>query len=974
MRVLLAAFAVMALVTVNATAGTGTVQGSVADLETRQPLRGATVMLEAVGTSPLAGSRTYGAFAGKDGSFTVDNVPSGQWRAKVTYVGYKPITRVITVDDDKTTNASFDLPFDVKQIEEVVVTGLASRHPKSESEVAVSRVDAEELQKANVYTDFTQLLQGKAAGVNVQQSSGNVGGGMRFTVRGGGGLNGNGLPLIFVDGARIVAGEVAPTDIGGQNFSAMANINPQDIENIEILKGPAGAALYGTAGSNGVVLITTKRGLKSQDNLSIQAKAIFGWNENPKVYDSTIIESAEDVNALFRNGPIEEYNVSLNGNSGGLGYFLSYGYRDEQGIIEQNGLTRHSVRTNFEFSPINDLTVTMTGSYANSDVQRPQGDNNILSDYAVKYLINGSNFGSYYLFGADSTAMAAVENNLATERLTASGQLLYRPGWAPGLTVNGVVGIDINGFRNEAYNPPGLFYPGFGFDGQRSIVNQNINRLNIDLNASYSMMFGNNVASTTRLGMQSFDTKITDGVSTQQEFASTKIRALQSSGTFIGTSDGVVQNREAGIYLQEEVVISETYFVSAGLRLDNTTLLNAESQSRLLPRVSGMVRLDKFDFLPETFNLFKVRAAWGQSGQPPAITGADPLRWATARSGYGVGYVVGSIGNPDVELEAVSELELGLEFEIDNRYGLDFTYYMGSGRNSIVNFANTPSTGLTATGVPRNVGGIENWGFEANAYASIIRTVDWGLDLNLIVNNQNNEVTDLGGAQPLGSSVGDQFIRVGSPRSSWFNFKALGANFAPDGSYAGTMYSDSIEFLANAVPEWTGSFGLNFRFLEHFSLYGLLEWSSGFSVLNQSRNFQVQFSNSTEFNDLQDQLFGENALTPGTPEYIEAANKFAKMDPTYSTNFIESGNWLRLREVSLRVDATTWIRDAFGGRGLTGLNLVFSVRNAFIITDYSGADPEVNARGGQGSGVDRSIEFNTLPQPRVFNFQLNFSF
>ena len=974
MRVLLAAFVAMTLMAATALAGTGTVQGSVMDRETKQSLRGATVVLELVGDNPVGDKRTYGAFTGKDGSFTVDNVPSGQWRAKVTYVGYKPVTRVITVNDDETTEADFGLPFDVKQIEDVVVTGLASRHPKSESEVAVSRINAEELQEANVYTDFTQLMQGKAAGVNIQQSSGNVGGGMRFTVRGGGGLNGNGLPLVFVDGARIVAGEIEPSDVGGQSFSTMANLNPQDIEKIEVLKGPAGAALYGTAGSNGVVLITTKRGSKSQDNLTVQARAIVGWNENPKTFETSVIESAEDVNALFRQGPIQEYGVSLNGNSGGLGYFLSYGYRDEQGIIEQNGLIRNSVRANFEFSPINDLSVTIAGSYSNSDVQRPQGDNNILSDYSVKYLVNGPMFGSYYLFGADSVAMASVENNLETERLTTSGQLLYRPSYLPGLTVQGVIGLDINGFQNEAYSPPGLFYPGFGLEGQRTIVNQGINRLNYDVNASYATMFGSSVSSTTRLGMQAFDTRTTNDLSSQQQFASNQIRALQSSGTFLSTSDGRVQNREAGIYLQEEVVIDETYFVSGGLRLDNTTLLNAESQSRILPRISGMVRLDRFNFLPETFNLFKVRVAWGQSGQPPAITGADPLRWSTARSGYGVGYVVGSVGNPDVELEAVSELELGLEFEIDSRYGLDFTYYMGSGNNSIVNFANTPSTGLTATGVPRNVGGIDNWGFEANAYASIVRTVDYGLDLNLIVNHQNSEVTDLGGAQPLGSTYGDQFIRVGYPRSSWFNFQAQGARFDENGVYAGTVYSDSVVFLANAIPEWTGSFGLNFRFLEHFSLYGLLEWSSGSSVLNLSRSFQVQFANSTEYNNLQDQLFGENALTPGTPEYIEAANRFAKMDPTFQTNFLEEGNWVRLREVSLRIDATKWIRDAFGGGGLKGLNAVFSVRNALMFTDYSGADPEVNADGGQGSGVDRAIEFNTLPQPRVYNFQLNFSF
>ena len=333
------------------------------------------------------------------------------------------------------------------------------------------------------------------------------------------------------------------------------------------------------------------------------------------------------------------------------------------------------------------------------------------------------------------------------------------------------------------------------------------------------------------------------------------------------------------------------------------------------------------------------------------------------------------IGNPDVELESVSEIELGFEFEIDNRYGMDFTYYMGNASNSIVSFQNSPSTGLTATGVPRNVGGIKNWGIEANLYASVIRTVDFGLDLNLIINNQNNEVTDLGGAQPIGSTYGDQYIDVGYSRSSWFNFKNMGATFDENGVYTGPAYGDSIEFIANAIPTWTGSFGLNFRFLKHFSLYGLLEWSNGSSVLNLAREFQIQFQNDAEYNKA-DAIVNPAEGTPdvSSQEYKDAAEHLAKYDPTFSTNFVNEANWLRIREVSLRIDATEWLNSAFSGNGLSGVNFVFSARNLALFTGYDGVDPEGNADGGQSSGTDRGVEFNTLPQPQVFNFQLNFSF
>ena len=955
----------------------GTVTGTITDRDSKKPLVGATVALLPINAEPGYKVK-YGAYVGKNGIYHIDGVPEGSWTVRVTFVGFKHATRVVEVVNDKEVEASFEMAYDPKRLDEVVVTGMASQHPKTEAQVAVSRVDADALQQANVYTDMSQLLMGKVAGVQIESSSGNVGGGQRFTVRGGGGLNGSGSPLVFVDGARIESGEISPTDVGGQAFSALANINPNDIANIEVLKGPAGAALYGTAGSNGVVLITTKRGTRTSDRLDINASATFGANEMNYKWYSNKVASAPLLNDLFKSGPIREYNVSMNGNAGGLGYFLSYGRRNEEGVIAQNSLLRESVRGNFNFSPTGEVTVDLSGFYSTSDVRRPQGDNNILSIYANNLLANPAVFGgSVYIFGSDSSAMSMIENKLNTQRFTLGGQINYNPNWAPGLNFRGVVGFDGNNFANEAYQPPGQSYPGIGLDGNRTLVNNTVNRFNFDVSANYATMIGDDITSTTHLGMQAFDTKSGNSSNDMQGYASPKIRAQQSAATFLSTSDGISQSREAGIFLNEDLVFSNTYFFSLGGRLDHTTLLNSDAIVRFLPRVTGMVRLDQFDFIPETFNLFKVRAAYGQSGQPPSILAADAVRWATDRSGYGVGYLIGSIGNPGVKLENIQEFELGLEFEIDSRYGLDFTYYLGKGRNSIVNFPNTPSTGLTATGVPRNVGGIDNWGFEANAYASVIRTEDWGLDFNLIVNNQKNEVTDLGGAQPIGSTYGDQYIKVGYSRSSFFGYTVTGAAYDSSGMYAGALYSDSLEYIANAIPQWTGSFGTTLRFLKHFSLYGLLEWSTGYSALNMTKYYQSQFGNNVDYNNLERDLglTGEAPKwTPGSDDYKAAAERFAHYDPAAATNYVESASWLRLREISLRIDATEWIQSLMGSNGIRGLNAILSARNVLLMTNYSGVDPESNADGGQGSGTDRAVEFNTMPQLAAYYFTLNFSF
>ena len=183
----------------------GTVTGTITDRDSKKPLVGATVALLPINAEPGYKVK-YGAYVGKNGIYHIDGVPEGSWTVRVTFVGFKHATRVVEVVNDKEVEASFEMAYDPKRLDEVVVTGMASQHPKTEAQVAVSRVDADALQQANVYTDMSQLLMGKVAGVQIESSSGNVGGGQRFTVRGGGGLNGSGSPLVFVDGARIESG------------------------------------------------------------------------------------------------------------------------------------------------------------------------------------------------------------------------------------------------------------------------------------------------------------------------------------------------------------------------------------------------------------------------------------------------------------------------------------------------------------------------------------------------------------------------------------------------------------------------------------------------------------------------------------------------------------------------------------------------------------------------------------------------
>ena len=305
----------------------GTVKGKVTDKKNGDVLQGARVTLTLQGNP----ATKLGKITDRTGMFEIKNVPSGKYSAEVTYVGYKSAAQTITVDGGASVDANFALLLDVRGLDEVVVTGVASRTQKGIAEVAVARVDAADLTNKVGYTSAAQLLQGKVSGVTITPASGQVGGGIRFNVRSGAGLLG-GDPTIFIDGVRVASGNqtaingvVQAFGAGGQQVSALADLNPADIENIEILKGPAATALYGPQGQNGIVIIKTKRGRGAeQDQVRINYQGIFGWNRNHRDFTATDMESWREGNAIFRDGPIQQHGVNLQGNSGIFNYYSSF--------------------------------------------------------------------------------------------------------------------------------------------------------------------------------------------------------------------------------------------------------------------------------------------------------------------------------------------------------------------------------------------------------------------------------------------------------------------------------------------------------------------------------------------------------------------------------------------------------------------------------------------------------------------------
>lgn len=934
----------------------GILRGRVTDAETGDPLPGANILLVEL---------QRGVASNIEGYYEISDVPPGSYTLRVSFVGYRTLQQSVAVQAGA-QELNLALQPDYTGLEEIVVTGIASRTSKARAEVAVSRVNTNELLQQNAYQDVSQLLNGKIAGVSVQPASGNVGGSLRFVVRADAALNGDGQPVIYVDGVRIDNATIVGYGAGGQEYSMLANLNPEDIESIEVLKGPAGAALYGTSGANGVVLIRTKRGRTG--DFRVQYKGVVGANQQATAYTLDTSPTPDVANSFFRDGAIRQHTLSVTGGTANMRYYTAYDLRKEEGHILNNAMDRQTFQANFEVIPNQKVTIQANASYTYNEIDRPQNDNNILG-----FLGNTMLFTQPFAF-EDSTDLVNIRDRSRITEFLGSVSATYTP--LPNLELQATVGYQGSDFRQDRTRPLGV---SITTNGERATFTRRNQQYTYDFNARYRYNILSNLEATTIVGGQAFNRILRTFFMQKQNFITELISNIGAGADFIGGDEGFAHIREAGIYAQQELAYDNKLFVSLGLRRDYASAVGRKAPSIFYPKASAALRLDQFGFTPDFFTLLKPRIAYGETGVLPNPLDGFALLFGAEPSGYGAGATPDQIGNPKIEPERVRELEIGFDAELYNRIGIEFTYYRQWATNSIIDFRNPPSTGLIASAVPFNIGEAWGWGFESSLTANVWRVRNYSLDFTLIWNWSQNEVKDLGGAQPIFDGFDTNVIKEGLPRSAFYTFRSE-AVFDNNGNYLGSrvITDENGEakrfFMGTPYPEHSGSFSITFRFLRNFTFYGLADWQLGLKVVNLTKQFQVRFGGNKERNILAAKLGllnpntfeytkGIEPLQPGTPAYRAAAERHAALDGNYDGNFVEDADFLRLRELSLRYDFTDLLRRTELGRYIKGLSLALSARNVWLTTKYSGVDPELNFDGGRS--LTRGQDFLTLPHPRV---------
>jgi TonB-dependent starch-binding outer membrane protein SusC len=948
------------------------IRGKVTD-KNGDPLIGANVVVKELKT---------GASTDLEGNYNIE-IPLAKVKRKsvdlaVSFVGYK--TKNVAVElTDVNSKQNFTLEEDLFQNEEVVVTGIASKTSKSVAEVSVGRIAASDLQQVNSYGGLSQLVGGKISGVQLQTSSGNIGSGWRFWVRGGGGLNGDGQPIIYMDGVRLDNSEVIGFAAGGQGNSILSNLNANDIDKLEILKGPAAASSYGANGANGVILITTKKGkllAGVSQPINIEYRYNYGFNDKLVSYSKDDYLSADDANAKFVTGLIRENFISASGGNPTLKYYTSFENRLEGGILPNSDGNRTSLRLNLTAYPTDKITLKATTGYVLNKLGRTSNDN-IIYGYFGNTIFKPVSYS--WVKEAD---LDKIKDQATINEFIGSVSATYKP--ITNLELNGSIGIEQSDYYQERFFPYGVDFASLIKNGQKNIYNRKNKQFTFDFNAAYSYSIFDFINVRSSVGAQFFTRTLSSTNITGEQFNTDLIVALGAASSITGYGESFSDIKDGGIFTEHTFDYLDQYYLTLGLRKDYATSIGDNAPSILYPKASFALRLDKYDFIPDYFGLLKFRIAYGESGQLPGSTSAIPLLWSAETGGYGAGAVVNSIGNDALEPERIKEIEIGLDAELFNDVSLELTYFRQNAVNSIVGKINAPSTGQTATSQPQNVGAVKNWGIESLIQYTPIRSSQYELNLSLIWNYQKNEVTDLGGAQPIYYGFNSvETIQTGLPRYEFYTTTTVGAKYDAAGKYTGAIASTDKSDIGSSVPNHTGSFSINFRFLKNFSLFALAEWGLNYKIYNYTKSFATRYGNNPEYNKLNYQLGrtelapntapkGVTQLTPGTAEYKEAAEKFARLDWNIYSNYIEDANYLIIRELSLSYDLSDLLREINFNTVVKNASVGVSVRNLARITEYSGQDVELNSTGSRSDA--RAIDFGTLQTPRTINIWARLGF
>ena len=959
-----------------AAAQTGSIEGVVTDQATQRPLANVQVTL---------GGTTRGALTGNDGRYRIESSPTGQVEVRVRYIGYALTIKVVMVRANETTTADFAISPSAVGLDAVTVTASGEQRTKEVSN-AVSTIQTTDLAQYAAPTDVGDLLSARTPGLNVQQSAGTTGSGSRIRIRGSNSLSLSNEPVIIIDGVRVNNNPNASTvGVGGQATSRLDDLNPDDIESVDVIRGPSAAALYGTAAANGVVQIRTRRGVPGQTRWQFYYENsgfsdVTDFPANYRGVDSTgtgvvtcALRNTSGVatpctqDALFAINPLEshspfqrgsrnQFGGNVSGGNEGLTYYVSGEYEDEEGIYEVNDAHRYHLRANLAAVVSPKATVTVSTGYTNSDVRLPENDNNSFGIIPSGLLGRTDTVrGGYgFLLPSESFSILTMQN---IDRFTGSVNVDWRPlGW---LETQAIVGTDVTSSFDEKTFFPGEIPAGISvtaFEGSRTA--NRIQRYNVTatfLGKAYRALTSN-LRSTTTVGVQYFR-DYNSGV-----FASgRKLVAGNNSlgGTVVpSVNETTDETILIGGFLEELVGINDRLFLTAALRGDRNSSVGANlDQFEWYPKLGASWVISEENFFPQTSFLssLRLRAAFGQALLQPGTTAAVQFYNPVAITDVGSdvpGFTFGSLGNADLKPERTREIEFGFDADlVPGRAHLEFTYYDKSSKDALIARRLAPSGGVSVTQF-ENLGEVSNKGVEILLNVTPVRTGNVVWDVTASAWGNKNRLIELGqGISPIVFGLGgaSQRHEEGYPLGGfWFvPFTYSDANGDGIIQTAEITQGTAPTFIGTPYPSHGGALSTTVTLSRRIRLYANFDGRFGHHLYNSTEEFRCGFGICRGLHD------------PSTP-LAEQARAVASGVLGNDVGYVEDASFVKLRELSL----TYLVPERFATRiGAKGLSLTLAGRNLATWTDYSGFDPEIS--GGAQSNFNQFDFLSQAPVPYI---------
>ncbi len=897
-------------------------------------------------------------------------------------------------------------------LSELVVTGTAGNQERKAQAAVVASVSAADVIRDAPITSVANLLQARVPGVALSSQSGTAGTATTIRIRGASSINLSNQPLLFIDGVRINEGQIGSGQ-SGQAFDRMNDLNPEEIESIEVVKGPAAATLYGADASAGVIQIITKKGRAGsnsfQQSLRVEggvstpnytppdnyglctAANVAATSTNPLCRGLAVGALVQDnplnrVNA-FENGSARVINYGIRGGGQNYGYNVSYGSNNTAGTLPNNQFNRYNVRTNVNYIANSKLNMDIGLGLVQSQIDLPDNDNNIFgwiggallgspltrSDAANANLTQDGWFSNRHY-----NAINSIERRLLTRRVTTSITANYAPtGW---MTNRFTAGMDYASDDQRSFFPKNdsLWYGGQTDGGSNASTARSAERYTFDYLGNAKKNWGANWETNLSFGLQVISTRNTFLNATGIGLVTNSNNSIGSAAITTG-GGGFPEQRQFGYLSQLQIGNQDKRFLQVGVRIDRNSSFGTQSPSFVLPKIGGSWAISEEDFfqpLTGVFNTLRLRAAYGTTGRSP--NPGDALTTLVAApfnitGTTGAGAVPGNPGNENLKPERGTEFETGLDAGFsNNRVSAELTYFKKTTKDLIIARPIPPSLGFNANPLA-NIGSVENSGFE--------------LAVNVNAINWSNVRWDVGAGA---NTLHNELLSLGSPGNSVLPFALGGVGRTIIGQQLGVpvskriesidvanhrvIVSDTLAPVGNLFPTLEWNLTNTVTLFKNLRLNALLDAKRDFIVFNNTaffRETQVVRSNlrlDPTVLSAEERLRRYGNLTAGQPAFVTNKGNASTVNDVRDA-FLERGDFVRLREVSATYDLPASVARRLGGV-IDGASVTFAMQNVRLWTDYSGQDPEVNSQTGAFSRED----FLTQPNPRKTVLRFNFTF